>query len=55
MSIQSPGTLTGALLHDLYAVRVALDDEGAAALDAQLHKLLTQYIKKAPPALRLVA
>jgi len=55
VSIQSPGTLTGALLHDLYAVRVALDEESAATLDQQLHALLKQYIKQAPPALRLVA
>ncbi|QMP84030.1 hypothetical protein pphageT12_04 [Pseudomonas phage pphageT12] len=55
VSIQSPGTLTGALLHDLYAVRAALAEDAAAALDVQLHKILQQYIKKAPPELRLVA
>lgn len=47
--------MTGALLHDLYAVRASLDEEAATALDVKLHQLLTQYIKKAPPALRLVA
>lgn len=55
VSIQSPGTLTGALLHDLYTVRAALNEDEAAVLDAALHKLLTRYVKKAPPTLRLVA
>lgn len=55
VTVTQPGHLTGALLHDLYAVRLALDDEAQAALDTALQKLLSQYVKKAPPALKLVA
>jgi hypothetical protein len=55
VTVTQPGHLTGALLHDLYAVRLALPEDAQLALDAQLQKLLSQYVKKAPPALRLVA
>jgi hypothetical protein len=55
VTVTQPGHLTGALLHDLYAVRLALDDVAQAALDTALQKLLSQYVKKAPPELKLVA
>lgn len=54
LSVQSPGSLTGAVLHDLCAVRLALAPAEQKALDAALSKVLAMYVKKAPPVLKVV-
>jgi hypothetical protein len=55
VQISKEDILTGFLVHDISAVIKHLPDDQRDAFEAKLQRLLSQYMKKAPPELKLVA
>ena len=55
VQISKEDTLTGALVHDIYACIKAMAPEDRDDIEAKLRRVLAQAMKKAPPELKLVA
>lgn len=55
VQVEKPHQLTGALFHDAAVLWDNLPDSQRTAFEQKLQKLVEQFVKRAPPALRLVA
>ena len=55
VQISKDDSINGALVHDIAVVLTHLPDDKKEEFEAKLQRLLSQYIKKAPSELRLVA
>lgn len=55
VQLDSPGRLTGGMFHDAAVLWENLPEREKDEFGSKLQKLLDQYTKKAPPALRLVS
>lgn len=55
VTVQNGGSLSGHLFHDAIVLWENLPKEQQAAFEDKLQKLVAQYTRKAPPALRIAA
>jgi hypothetical protein len=55
VQVAASSTLNGAVWHDVLVVWEHIPPEEQQALEASVRRLFEKYVKKAPPALRLVA
>jgi hypothetical protein len=53
--LTATGSFNGDLRHDILLLWEVIPDEERTALEASVQRLYDKYVKKAPPALRLVA